>query len=44
MGAVAEHFSRKLVESFGWLARGGERAPFDIPTELADRWALTGRP
>jgi hypothetical protein len=35
---AAAHFSTQLLEGFGWVARGGERAPFDIPKELADRW------
>jgi hypothetical protein len=35
---AAAHFSTQLLEGFGWVARGGERAPFDIPRELADRW------
>jgi hypothetical protein len=35
---LAANFSRQLLVGFGWVARGGERAPFDIPQELADRW------
>ena len=35
---AAARFSTQLLEGFGWVARGGERAPFDIPQELADRW------
>lgn len=35
---AAAHFSTQLLEGFGWVARGGERAPFDIPQHLADRW------
>jgi len=35
---IASHFSRQLLEGFGWVARGGERAPFDIPKSLAERW------
>lgn len=35
---VSRHFSKQLLEGFGWVARGGERAPFDIPVELARRW------
>ncbi len=35
---VSRHFSRQLLEGFGWVARGGERAPFDIPKQLAQRW------
>ena len=38
--SVADRFSRQLIEGFGWLARGGDRAPFDIPTELADGWGM----
>jgi hypothetical protein len=35
---VSRHFSKQLLEGFGWVARGGERAPFDIPESLAERW------
>ena len=38
LAPVAAHFSRQLLEGFGWTARGGERAPFEIPEELAARW------
>jgi hypothetical protein len=37
---AAAHFSTQLLEGFGWVARGGERAPFDIPVALADRWGV----
>ena len=35
---ISRHFSRQLLEGFSWTVRGGQRAPFDIPTELASRW------
>ena len=35
---IARLFSKQLLEGFGWVARGGERAPFDIPQSLAERW------
>ncbi len=35
---VSGHFSRQLLEGFSWTVRGGERAPFQIPQELAARW------
>ena len=41
---AAARFSTQLLEGFGWVARGGERAPFDIPQELADRWDVRGTP
>jgi len=37
-GRISSHFSRQLLESLGWVARGGDRAPFRIPQELAERW------
>lgn len=37
---VARHFSTQLLEGLGWLARGGERAPFDIPQQLAESWGV----
>ena len=40
VAAIAERFSTQLLEGIGWVARGGERAPFDIPIELADRWGV----
>ena len=39
-GRIAAHFSRQLLEGFSWVARGGERAPFRIPDELAERWEI----
>lgn len=39
---VAERFSKQLLEGIGWVARGGERAPFDIPQELAEEWGVRG--
>ena len=39
---AAARFSTQLLEGFGWVARGGERAPFDIPQHLADRWDVRG--
>ena len=41
VASVADRFSRQLIEGFGWLARGGDRAPFDIPTELAGGWGMS---
>lgn len=38
IAGVAAHFSRQLLEGFSWTVRGGQRAPFDIPQALADRW------
>jgi hypothetical protein len=38
VAAVSRQFSKQLLEGFGWVARGGERAPFDIPQSLAERW------
>ena len=40
LATVSAHFSRQLPEGFGWVARGGTRAPFDIPVALADRWGV----
>jgi hypothetical protein len=40
LARIAEEFSRRLLEGFSWAVRGGERAPFDIPVELADRWGV----
>jgi hypothetical protein len=40
---AAARFSTQLLEGFGWLARGGERAPFDIPEALAERWDVRAR-
>jgi hypothetical protein len=40
LARIAEEFSRRLLEGFAWTVRGGERAPFDIPVELADRWGV----
>ncbi|HEX6387787.1 MAG TPA: oxygenase MpaB family protein, partial [Solirubrobacteraceae bacterium] len=40
VAAIAERFSKQLLEGIGWVARGGERAPFDIPQELADDWGV----
>jgi hypothetical protein len=40
VAAVAARFSTQLLDGFGWVARGGERAPFDIPQQLADRWGV----
>jgi hypothetical protein len=37
---TAAQFSKQLLEGFSWVARGGERAPFDIPLELAKRWQI----
>jgi hypothetical protein len=42
VAAASGHFSRQLLEGFGWVARGGERAPFDIPQHLAERWNVRG--
>jgi len=42
VGGVSAHFSRQLLEGFGWIARGGDRAPFEIPAELAARWDVRG--
>jgi hypothetical protein len=39
---AAAHFSTQLLEGFGWVARDGERAPFDIPQHLAERWDVRG--
>ena len=35
---VAGTSARQLLEGFSWTVRGGERAPFEIPQELAARW------
>jgi hypothetical protein len=40
---AAAHFSTQLLQGFGWMARGGERAPFDIPEALAERWDVRAR-
>ena len=40
VGSIAGHFSNRFLEGFTWVTRGGERAPFDIPSELAERWQL----
>lgn len=37
---AAAQFSKQLLEGFSWVVRGGERAPFDIPQELAERWQI----
>jgi len=42
--SVAAHFSTQLLEAVGWVARSGERAPFDIPQELAERWNVRTGP
>lgn len=39
---VSSAFSRSLLEGLGWMARGGHRAPFSIPAELAGRWNIRG--
>jgi hypothetical protein len=38
---LMEPFARELLQSAFNHQRGGERAPFDIPTELAASWTLT---
>jgi len=40
-GGISARFSRQLLEGFSWIARGGERAPFAIPQELASRWGMS---
>jgi hypothetical protein len=37
-GRISAHFAQQLLEGLSWVARGGERAPFRIPQELAERW------
>ncbi len=37
---VAARLSKQLLDGFGWVARGGERAPFDIPQQLANCWGV----
>ncbi|MEA2233333.1 MAG: hypothetical protein QOD83_3149 [Solirubrobacteraceae bacterium] len=37
-GRISAHFSQQLLEGLSWVARGGDRAPFRIPQELAERW------
>lgn len=37
-GRISAHFSQQLLEGLSWVARGGDRAPFQIPDELAERW------
>jgi hypothetical protein len=37
---AAAQFSQQLLQGFGWVARGGDRAPFDIPEHLAERWGV----
>lgn len=41
---VCTAFSHSLLEALGWIARGGHRAPFSIPVELAERWKITAGP
>jgi hypothetical protein len=40
LGRVHEVFSRRLIESFLWVERGGKRIPFTIPTELRQVWGI----
>ena len=40
VAAITAQFSKRLLDGFGWVARGGERAPFDIPQQLADSWGV----
>ncbi|PWT99427.1 MAG: DUF2236 domain-containing protein [Terriglobia bacterium] len=37
---LAEIFSRKLIDGLLWVARGGKRIPFTIPTELRQAWGV----
>lgn len=41
---IAESMSLPLLEAIAWMARGGQRAPFAIPTELAARWGVRRGP
>jgi len=40
---MAAPFGRDLVDALFKLERGGERAPFDIPDDLARSWDLLAR-
>ena len=38
--AISGHFSRRLIEGIVLVGRGGNRIPFDIPTELKQTWGV----
>ncbi|MGV0794760.1 oxygenase MpaB family protein [Mycolicibacterium sp. XJ1819] len=40
MARLAHPLGRELLRTLFTLQRGGERAPFDIPTRLANRWEI----
>lgn len=40
MSRLAHPFGRQMLRTLFTLQRGGERAPFDIPTRLARRWEI----
>lgn len=38
--AISGHFSRRVIEGIVLVGRGGNRIPFDIPTELKQTWGV----
>lgn len=40
LAKIAVLFSRKLIESFQFVSRGGSRPAFGIPTQLRETWGL----
>jgi ER-bound oxygenase mpaB/B'/Rubber oxygenase, catalytic domain len=38
--AISNHFSRRVIEGILLVGRGGNRIPFDIPTELRQTWGV----
>ena len=44
VGDTFAHFSNALLEGYAWVARGGDRAPFQIPESLANRWGVPAGP
>ena len=44
LAKLSELMGRKLLEGLYWAERGGERAPFEIPATLCQRWHLQTSP
>lgn len=40
LARVGEQFGREFNKGLSWVARGGQRAPFEIPAALRERWDI----
>jgi hypothetical protein len=44
LARIHELFGRALIHGILLLGRGGNRIPFDIPTELLQTWGINWKP